>query len=171
MHKFFFGNRILFLVTLLLVLPVLLTIYMLHIIRNSELSLLEQQKAKLNQAAYLLDQNLNTSLDDYLIKQELEGKSRQEKIVALGSYVNEKIALIHKEYPEVHIGLYYAPLDVFFDGTSRFNENYSLRRKQAFEETMAKGTSIVQNLGPEEGGILEVYRPFTRNGKIEGVIR
>ncbi|WP_435366220.1 two-component system sensor histidine kinase AtoS [Desulfofundulus kuznetsovii] len=171
LHRFFYGNRILFLVTLLLVLPVFLTVYMMHIIKNSELSLLEHQKAKLNQAAYLLDQNLTVSLDDYLVNNGLEGKSRQEKIIALGNFVNEKINSVKREYPEVHIGLYYAPLHVFFDGTSRFDENFSLRRKKAFEDTMAHRKSMVQNLGPEEGGIIEIYRPFTRNGKVEGVIR
>ncbi|WP_207666887.1 hypothetical protein [Desulfofundulus salinus] len=80
MHRFFYGNRILFLVTLLLVLPVLLTVYMMHIIKNSELSLLEHQKAKLNQAAYLLDQNLTVSLDDYLVNKGLEDKSRQDYV-------------------------------------------------------------------------------------------
>ncbi|SHE44737.1 two-component system, NtrC family, sensor histidine kinase AtoS [Desulfofundulus australicus DSM 11792] len=171
MHKFFYGNRILFLVTLLLILPVLLTLYMMHIIKNSELSILEHQKAKLNQAAYLLDQNLAGSLDNYLAEQGLAGRTREEKIVAIGNYVNEKINHVKREYPEVHIGLYYEPLHVFYDGTARFDENFSLRRKKAFEETMSQRKSLVQNLGPEEGGVIEIYRPFTRNGKVEGVIR
>lgn len=171
MRRFFFGNRILFLVTLLLILPVFLTLYMIHIIKNSELSLLEHQKAELNQAAYQLDQNLTVSLDDYLTKHGLDGKTPEEKTVILGTYVNGKINEVKREYPNVHLGLYYAPLDVFFDGTNRFDVNFSLRRKKAFEETMARKTSLVQNLGPEEGGIVEIYRPFTRNGKVEGVIR
>ncbi|WP_027717578.1 ATP-binding protein [Desulfovirgula thermocuniculi] len=171
MRGLFFGNRILYLVSLLLVLPILLTLYMLHVIRASESSLLENQKAKLNQAAYILDQKLAVSLDSYLASQGLAGRPPQEQIVALGAYVNEKINEVRGEQPEVHLGLYYAPLHVFFDGTDRYDVNFSLRRKKAFEDTIAQRASLAQTVGPEEGGIVEVYRPVIRDGKVEGVIR
>lgn len=166
-----FGNRILILVSLLLVLPVLLSIYMMHIIKNSELSLLEHQKARLNQAAYLFDQSISGSLDDYLAARGASGKNRKERINILGPLINEAIENVKKEYPEMHIGLWHKELDVFFDGTTRFDENFSLRRKKAFDETLSNQKEIVNSLGPEEGGIVEIYKPFTRGGKVEGVIR
>lgn len=166
-----FGNRIMVFVLMLLVFSVLLTVYMMHIIRNSELSLLEHQKAQLNQAAYLFDQNLDQSMRKYLAEHGAKDKSKQEQISILTPVINESIKQVKKEYPEVHIGLYYSDLDVFFDGTQRFDENFSLRRKTAFETALKSGQSLTQDLGNEEGGIVEVYKPFTRNGQVEGVIR
>lgn len=166
-----FGNRILGLVSLLLLATVILTLYMLHTIKNSEISLLEHQKARLNQAAYAFDQSFSTSLNQYLAERQAEGKSRAEKVEMVTLYVNGVINEVRKEYPDVHIGLYVTDLDVFFDGTQRFNENFSLRRKKAFEEAIQNKTSFVQNVGYEEGGIVEVYKPLTRAGVVEGVIR
>jgi len=116
-----FGNRILGLVSLLLLVTVLLSLYMLHIIKNSESSLLENQKVHLNQAAFAFDQSLKTSLTQYLADQQAGGKSRPDKIRILGAYVNGVIDEFKKEYPDVHIGVYVADLDVFLDGTERFN--------------------------------------------------
>lgn len=167
----FFGNRILIFVSVLLVLTVLLTVYLMSIIHNSELSLLEHQKARLNQAAYMFDQSVQGSINDYMSSQQLENLSRQEKILILEQYINPFIHAVNREYPEVHIGLYYSDLDVFLDGTQVLKENYSLRRKKAFQAVMEAGSSLSQNLGQEEGGVVEIYKPFTRNGKVEGVIR
>jgi two-component system sensor histidine kinase AtoS len=170
-NKIFFGNRILIFVVLLLMLTVLLTVYLMSIIRNSELSLLEHQKARLNQAAYIFDQHVEGGLKDYLIKQQAQNKSREQQISILAEYLNRVIDDVHREYPEVHIGLYYSDLDVFFDGTQRLGENYSMRRKKAFDAVLDNKTPLTQNLGEEEGGVVEIYKPFTRNGRVEGVIR
>jgi len=169
--KIFFGNRILVFISLLLVFTVLLTIYLMSIISNSELSLLEHQKARLNQVGYVFDQSVEGSINDYLIEHNMEEKSRQEKIIFLEKYINPVIIAINKEYPEVHIGLYYSELDVYIDGTQALKENYSLRRKKAFQTVLSGGTSLTQNLGEQESGVVEIYKPFFRNGKVEGVIR
>ncbi len=166
-----FGNRLLIFVSLLLILTVLLTVYLMSIIRNSELSLLEHQKARLNQAAYYFDQHVEGSLQEYLVRNNMKNADRQEQIRVLGHYVNRVIRDVCREYPEVHLGLYYSDLDVFYDGTSRFGENYSLRRKKAFDAVLQSKTTLTQNLGEEEGGVVEIYKPFTRNGRVEGVIR
>lgn len=166
-----FGNRILGLVALLLAVTVLLSLYMVHTIKNSEISLLEHQKARLNQASYAFDQSFGTSLKQYLTEQGADEKSREEKVEIVARYVNGVINEVKKEYPDVHIGLYVTDLDVFFDGTQRLNENFSLRRKKAFEEAIENKVGFVQNVGVEEGGIVEVYKPLVRAGTVEGVIR
>jgi two-component system sensor histidine kinase AtoS len=166
-----FGNRILGLVSLLLLVTVLLSLYMLHVIKSSESSLLENQKVRLNQAASAFDQSFKTSLTQYLTEQQAGNRSRAEKIQILGAYVNGVIDEFRKEYPDVHIGIYVTDLDVFFDGTERFNENFSLRRKKAFEEAIEKKMTYTQNLGAEEGGLVEIYKPLVRAGTVEGVIR
>ncbi|HBX24112.1 MAG TPA: two-component system sensor histidine kinase AtoS [Desulfotomaculum sp.] len=167
----YFGNRILIFVSLLLVFTVLLTIYLMSIIRNSELSLLEHQKARLNQVAYVFDQSVEGSVGDYISKNEMDEKGRHEQISFLENYINPVINSINREYPEVHIGLYYSDLDVYFDGTQALKENYSLRRKKVFQAVITEGSSIAQSLGQEESGLIEIYKPFLRNGKVEGVIR
>ena len=166
-----FGNRILGLVSLLLLVTVLLSLYMLHVIKSSESSLLENQKVRLNQAASAFDQSFKTSLTQYLTGQQAGNRSRAEKIQILGAYVNGVIDEFRKEYPYVHIGIYVTDLDVFFDGTERFNENFSLRRKKAFEEAIENKMTHTQNLGAEEGGLVEIYKPLVRAGTVEGVIR
>ncbi|KJS16410.1 MAG: histidine kinase [Peptococcaceae bacterium BRH_c4b] len=166
-----FGDRILGLVLLLLIGTVTLSFYMLHTIKNSEVSLIEHQKTRLNQAARYFDHSFGTGLRIYMEKQGAAKKSREERIGIAAEYVNRTIDMVHRDYPDVHIGLYVTDLDVFFDGTKRLNENYSLRRKKAFEETVKNRTPTVQNVGYEEGGIVEVYVPLERNGEVEGVIR
>lgn len=166
-----FGNRILVFVSLLLIATVLLSLYMLHTLKNSEISLLESQQARLKQAANAFDQNFDTSLKERLTANAAEGKSREEKIDIIGQYVNAQINDLKNDYPDVHLGFYVADLDVFFDGTTRFDENYSLRRKKAFDEAVQNKSTLVQNVGYEEGGIVEIYKPLVRDGSVEGVIR
>lgn len=166
-----FGNRILGLVCLILAFTILLSLYMLHTIESSEMSLYERQKERLQQAAAVFDQNLSKSLTQYLAERQANDKSRSEKIALVAGYVNGIINDLKEQYPDVHIGLYVADLDVFFDGTQRFHENFSLRRKKAFDEAIQSQETLLQNVGYQEGGIIEIYQPLVRNGKVEGVIR
>jgi len=171
MKNISFGNRILLLILLILLITLLLSAYLLHIIKNSELSLLRSQEARLEQAAFLFDQSIHGDLEKYIKDRATQDGSRSEKVHTLGQLINEKILSVEEEYPGIHLGLYSYELDVFYDGTQRFDENFSLRRKKAFEEVMNTKKPVIQNLGPEEGGIVEIYRPLVRDGKPEGVIR
>jgi len=165
------GNKLFIFTVILLILPVFLTGYMLQIIRNSELSLLEQQKAKLNHAAYLFEQQLGGSLDDYLAGRGVLQKSRNEQLQAIHQRITKIIQNLNKDYPELHVGIYHQRLDVFFDGSGRFSENFSRRRKDAFTEVLSSGQSIINNMGGEQKAWYEVYKPFAPNGEVEGVIR
>jgi two-component system sensor histidine kinase AtoS len=171
MSNISFGNRLFIFTVILLILPVILTGYMLHIIGNSELSLVQEQKAKLNHAAYLFEQQLEGSLDDYLAREGLLDKSKEEQMQAIHQRVSKIVKNLNKDYPELHIGIYHKRLDVFFDGSGRFSENFSQRRKGAFSEVLTTGTSLVNNLGGDEKAWVEVYKPFSPNGEVEGVIR
>ncbi len=166
-----FGDRILGLVLLLLIATITLSIYMMHTIKSSEDSLIEHQKTRLNQAARYFDRSFGSGLQHYLEEQGAGIKSRDERLEIASQYINRVIDEVHKEYPDVHIGLYVADMDVFFDGTRRFNENFSLRRKEAFEETLKNKSTLIRDVGYQEGGIVEIYMPLERNGKLEGVIR
>ncbi|MHB8986105.1 MAG: ATP-binding protein [Eubacteriales bacterium] len=166
-----FGNRLLGLVFFILIAAVLLSLYMVHTIKNTEAALLEHQKTRLNQAALELDQNMEVSITQYMAEQQAGNKSRAEKIEIAGQYINGLINNVKKDYPDVHLGVYVADLDIYFDGTERPNENYSLRRKKAFDETIENKISHTQDVGYEEGGIIEFYKPLVRAGTVEGVIR
>lgn len=165
------GNKLFIFTVILLILPIFLTGYMLQIIRSSELSLLEQQKAKLNHAAYLFEQQLGGSLDDYLAERGILQKSRNEQLQAIHQRITKIIQNLNKDYPELHVGIYHQRLDVFFDGSGRFSENFSRRRKDAFTEVLSSGQSIINNMGGEQKAWYEVYKPFAPNGEVEGVIR
>ncbi|MTI83228.1 MAG: two-component system sensor histidine kinase AtoS [Firmicutes bacterium] len=171
MSNISFGNRLFLFTVILLILPILLTGYMLHIIGNSELSLVKEQKAKLNHAAYLFEQQLGGSLDGYLAREGVLQKSKEEQMQAIHQRVSKIVKTLNKDYPELHIGIYHKRLDVFFDGSGRFSENFSRRRKGAFSEVLSTGKSYANNLGGDEKAWVEVYKPFSPNGEVEGVIR
>ncbi|WP_104371985.1 ATP-binding protein [Desulfocucumis palustris] len=166
-----FGDRILGLVLLLLIATIALSIYMLHTIKSSEDAIIEHQRTRLNQVARYFERNFGSGLQHYLDEQGAGTKSREQRIEIAAQYINGVINEVHEEYPDVHIGLWVAEMDVFFDGTQRFNENYSLRRKEAFEEALKNKSTLIRDVGYQEGGIVEVYMPLERNGKLEGVIR
>jgi len=171
MSNISFGNRLFLFTVVLLILPIILTGYMLHIIGNSELSLVKEQKAKLNHAAYLFEQQLGGSLDNYLAQEGILQKSKEEQMQAIHQRVFKIVKTLNTDYPELHIGIYHKRLDVFFDGSGRFSENFSRRRKGAFSEVLSTGTSYINNLGGDEKAWVEVYKPFSPNGEVEGVIR
>lgn len=170
MKNISFGNRILLLILLLLLMSVLSSVYLMHIIKTTESSMLESQNAKLEEIAFLFDQSMPDGLGAG-IGQSAGSSDRTERIEKLGQMLNTKIGEIKKDYPEVHLGIYVNQLDVFYDGTLRFGENYSLRRKNAFDEVTQTQEPLIQDLGPEKGGVVEIYRPYIRNGRLEGVIR
>ena len=116
MSNISFGNRLFLFTVILLILPVLLTGYMLHIIGNSELSLVKEQKAKLNHAVYLFEQQLGGSLDDYLAQEGVLQKSKEEQMQIIHQHVSSIVKNLNKDYPELHIGIYHKRLDVLFDG-------------------------------------------------------
>ncbi|HBV99289.1 MAG: histidine kinase [Peptococcaceae bacterium BICA1-7] len=170
MRNISFGNRILLLILLLLIMSVLSTLYLMHIIKVTETSMLASQNAKLENVALLFDQSIPDGLGES-IEQSAGARERAERIEKLGQMLNTKIGEIKKDYPEVHLGILVYRLDIFYDGTLRFGENYSLRRKNAFDEVIETQQLLIQDLGPEKGGVVEVYRPYIRNGRLEGVIR
>ncbi|MFZ5590228.1 MAG: two-component system sensor histidine kinase AtoS [Bacillota bacterium] len=166
-----FTNRLLILVFLLLTIPLLLTVYMLQIIKNSEISLLEEQKSRLSHVAYLFEQQIPFSLRDYIVDSNLSRADRSARAAAIGNVVNKVINDLRQQYPDVHLGFYCRDVDIFYDGTNRQWENYSLRRKKAFDEVIQRSQPLEVNVGEQEGGIVEIYRPFIKKGQIEGVIR
>ncbi|MGB9804152.1 PAS domain-containing protein, partial [Desulfofundulus sp.] len=166
-----FKNQILVLIALLLVLPIVLAGYMINVIHNTQLSMIESQKKKMAKAMALLDASLTTSFDDLLIRADAVQAPRRDKVKLLNRQLKPLITRVKENYPELEIGFYSRDLDVILDGDENsYGENFSKRRKRAFDETIKTSKPVVETMGLSEGGQLELYRPLIRNGKIIGAV-
>ncbi|ACX51680.1 multi-sensor signal transduction histidine kinase [Ammonifex degensii KC4] len=171
--SFAFGRQIIALVALLLLVPVAVTIFMLHTINKSEAAMLEAQKLKLQRVVEQLDAGLPAGGFDVMLAQRGVPKDApvREKVAALNSALRDVIEHVKAQYPGVEAGFYSASLDRIIDGSpqSQAGENFSSRRRNNFLEVM-RGREKTEVLGPAEGGILEVYQPLYRDGKIIGAV-
>ncbi|SHI58094.1 two-component system sensor histidine kinase AtoS [Desulfofundulus thermosubterraneus] len=166
-----FKNQILVLIALLLVLPIVLAGYMLNVIHNTQLSMIESQKKKIAKAMELLDASLTASFDDLLTRANAAQAPRRDKVKLLNRQLKPLIVKIKENYPELELGFYSRDLDVILDGDENsYGENFSKRRKRAFDETISTSKPVVETLGLSEGGQLEMYRPLMRHGKVIGAV-
>lgn len=166
-----FKNQILVLIALLLVLPIVLAGYMLNVIHNTQSSMIESQKKKIAKAMELLDASLTASFDDLLARANATQAPRRDKVKLLNRQLKPLIAKIKENYPELELGFYSRDLDVILDGDENsYGENFSKRRKRAFDETISTSKPVVETMGLSEGGQLEMYRPLTRHGKVIGAV-
>ena len=166
-----FKNQILVLIAVLLILPIVLTAYMLQVIHNTELGMVETHKKRLLKAMNILDTGLTSSFDDLLNKAGAVTLPRRDKIRILNRELKPVIDRARQNYPEVDLGFYDQDLDVILDGDENsYGENFSKRRKRAFDETIRSGGPVLQMLGVSEGGQLEMYQPLVRHGRTIGAI-
>jgi len=164
------GNQLLVLITVLLLFPILLTLYMLHVIQNSEFALVEYQKAKLSRALDELDRSMKGGFDDILRAHGALNKPKNEKIYLLNQVLKKNITEVGAGYPRVEMGFYSLALDAMFDGSENYEENFSHRRKVLFEEALSRRQMVVQTIGQTSAGVLETYKPIYRNGRLEGLV-
>ncbi|MGO0122905.1 two-component system sensor histidine kinase AtoS [Desulfothermobacter acidiphilus] len=171
--SFAFGRQIIALVALLLLVPVAVTVFMLHTISKSEAAMLENQRVRLQQAAEQLDEVLPAGGFQVLLAQQgvPDSAPTREKVAALNAALRGAIERLRSRYPGVELGFYSSSLDRIIDGSpqSQAGENFSSRRRSNFLEAM-QGQAKTEVLGPAEGGVLEVYRPLRRNGEIIGAV-
>jgi two-component system sensor histidine kinase AtoS len=166
-----FRNQIMILIVVLLLLPIVLTFYMLHVIRSTEEGMVENQKKNLTKAVTFLDNNLPASFDELLAKNNAENLARREKVTLLNRELKPVIEKARENYPGIELGFYSRSLDVILDGDEQsYGENFSKRRKEAFDETIARNEPLTQVFGLTQGGQLEVYQPLVRNGEIIGSV-
>ncbi|MCL6558601.1 MAG: two-component system sensor histidine kinase AtoS [Firmicutes bacterium] len=168
-----FGRQIIVLVTILLAVPVAITVFMFNMINKSESALVEKQKVRLMRAAEQLDISLSTGFDAILKKNgATDAMPVREKVAILNAELRGLIQNVKAAYPETEeIGFYSAELDRIIDGSPApyAGENFSRRRRSNFLTSM-EGQVMAQAYGLKEGGILEIYRPLVRQGKIIGVV-
>lgn len=166
-----FGGQLLALIAVLLILPVVLTAYMLHAIGKTELALVENHKAKLAKIMDQLDENLPETFDQTLSRTVSPDAARRDKVQALNRELKKSIADVSRSYPDVELGYYSKDLDVILDGdTENYGENFSKRRKEAFDNAIGNQQTVMESFGKPEGGYLESYKPLMRDGKLIGAV-
>ncbi|MBE3587910.1 MAG: PAS domain-containing protein, partial [Thermoanaerobacteraceae bacterium] len=166
-----FKNQILVLIAVLLILPIVLAVYMVHVIHNTQLGMVESHKKNLVKAMNFLDRSLPGTFDDLLANAGSADAPRREKVILLNRQLKPLIERAKEHYPDAELGFYSRDLDVILDGEeNNYGENFSRRRKQAFDETVNDNRPVVQALGISEGGQLEMYQPLVRQGRVIGAV-
>ncbi|MEW6448519.1 MAG: two-component system sensor histidine kinase AtoS [Bacillota bacterium] len=167
-----FGRQILVLVTVLLLIPVALTVFMLQMINKSEAALVEQQKARLMKAVEQLDAGLAMDFNSILKRNGVnDAMPVREKVAVLNNELRDLLNRVEAAYPGTEVGFYSAELDRIIDGSPQpyAGENFSSRRRRNFLSAM-QGEVKSESYGPSEGGILEIYKPLRRGGEIIGAV-
>lgn len=166
-----FGGQLLALIAVLLILPVVLTAYMLHAIKKTELALVENHKAKLSKVMDQLDEKWPETFEQILSSAVPPDAARRDKVQALNRQLKKTISDVGRSYPGVELGFYSNDLDVILDGdTEHYGENFSKRRKQAFDDAIDNGQTVMESFGKPEGGYLESYKPLVRDGRTVGAV-
>ncbi|MEW5763173.1 MAG: two-component system sensor histidine kinase AtoS [Bacillota bacterium] len=167
-----FGRQLVVLMAALLVIPVVITVYMLHVISASERATIDQQKQRLARAVERLDAGLTTDFETILEQSGIpDNAPTREKVAALNRHLRGLIEEVRRAYPGSEVGFYVRSLDRIVDGSpSEFaGENFSRRRRQNFLRAV-QGKTITELWGQSERGIVEIYRPLVRNGQMIGAV-
>ncbi|MEW6425312.1 MAG: two-component system sensor histidine kinase AtoS [Bacillota bacterium] len=166
-----FKNQILILIIILLVLPVVLTLYMLRVIHSTEMRLVETHKEKMAKAMGILDTGLEHPFHVMLQKAGAAEAPRREQVKILNRQLKPLIEEARQNFPGMEVGFYDRNLDIILDGDENsYGENFSKWRKAAFDKTIGTGEPVFQNLGVSGGGRLELYRPLVRDGQVIGAV-
>jgi len=166
-----FKNQILILIIILLVLPVVLTLYMLRVIQSTETRLIETHKEKIARAMTILDTGLEQPFHVMLQQAGATELPRREQVKILNRRLKPLIEEVRQNFPGVELGFYDRSLDIILDGDENsYGENFSSWRKVAFEKTIGTGEPVFQDLGVSGGGRLEMYRPLVRDGQVIGAV-
>ncbi|MCL6449588.1 MAG: two-component system sensor histidine kinase AtoS [Armatimonadetes bacterium] len=166
-----FKNQILILIVILLILPVVLTLYMLRVIHSTEMRLIETHKEKMAKAMSFLDTGLEQPFHVMLQEAGAAEAPRREQVKILNRRLKPLIEEARQNFPGVELGFYDRNLDIILDGDENsYGENFSKWRKAAFDKTIGTGEPVFQNLGVSGGGRLEMYRPLVRDGQVIGAV-
>ncbi|MEW6192982.1 MAG: two-component system sensor histidine kinase AtoS [Bacillota bacterium] len=167
-----FNRQLLVFTVILLVLPALLTFYMLHVIKRAELGMIERDQEKLERALYWLDRRFEGTFEDILRAHNVPPDARnREKVKVLNTALKPVIDPVAQEYPGVDLGFYSVELDVILNGhTETYGENFSLRRKADIDRTITSKTPVANVVGLSGSGLIEAYRPLIREGRVIGAV-
>ncbi|SFG70323.1 two-component system, NtrC family, sensor histidine kinase AtoS [Desulfotomaculum arcticum] len=167
-----FINQLLILIAVLLLIPIILAIYLFHMVNATELGMIQSHQKVLEEAMDYLDDSFgNTSFEDTVKRLNIENLQRRDQEKALNQALKPIVDGARKKYPELDIGFYSKSFDVILDGNNdHLHENFSTRRKRNFDDAMESEKPVFEVLGQPGSGQLETYRPLMRDGKIIGAV-
>ena len=167
-----FINQLLILIAILLLIPIILALYLFHMVHATELGMIKSHRKVLEQAMDYLDSSLgNTSFEETLAQLNVANLQRRDQEKALNQALKPIVDRARKKYPDLDIGFYSSSFDVILDGNNdHLHENFSTRRKRNFDDAIETQKPVFEVLGQSGSGQLETYRPLVRNGKIIGAV-
>ncbi|WP_347489084.1 two-component system sensor histidine kinase AtoS [Desulfoscipio sp. XC116] len=166
-----FTNQLLILVAILLMIPILLSVYLFHMVHSTELGMIRNHRENLEEAMNYLDDSLNSSFANILSSKEVRGLPRRDQENYLNQALSPIVERARNKYPGVDLGFYSVDFDVILDGNNEhLHENFSTRRKRYFDDALQNNQMIYEVLGQSGTGQLETYQPLVRDGKIIGLV-
>ncbi len=166
-----FVNQLLILIVILLLIPIVLTLYLFHMVHSTEMGMINNQRKVLEDVLDHLDKNLDQPFDSTLAGLKVQSLPKRDQIKALNHALKPIIDQASKKYPGIDMGYYSRDFDVILDGDNQhLNENFSVRRKRNFDDALETKNLVFEVLGQSENGQLEAYRPLVRDGKVIGAV-
>ena len=166
-----FINQLLILVLILLLIPIVLSMYLFYMMHSTELGMINSHRRILEEAMDHLDSNLNSSFDKILAGLKVGDLPRRDQEKALNQELKPMVDAVKKKYPDIDMGFYSKDFDVILDGDNdHLHENFSTRRKRNFDDALKTNNMVFEVLGQSQDGQLETYRPLSRDGKIIGAV-
>ncbi|MEW6183600.1 MAG: two-component system sensor histidine kinase AtoS [Bacillota bacterium] len=170
--KLGFSRQLLLFTIILLGFPSLLSFYMLHVVQRAEHGMVEGDQAKLEHALYVLDQRFQNTFDNILEEKHVPANARnRDKVKVLNNELKPVLDSVSVDFPGVELGFYSLELDVIINGkTETYGENFSMRRKTDIEQTIKSKQPQKNVVGLGGSGLIEIYRPLIRGGKVIGAV-
>ncbi|ACV61858.1 PAS/PAC sensor signal transduction histidine kinase [Desulfofarcimen acetoxidans DSM 771] len=166
-----FTNQLLILVVILLLIPIILSMYLFYMLHSTELGIINSHRKVLEEAMNQLDSSMNSSFDEILSGLNVGNLQRRDQEKALNQALKPVVDNVKKKYPNMDMGFYSEEFDVILDGDNEhLHENFSTRRKRNFDDALKTNNMVFEVLGQGGDGQLETYRPLRRDGKIIGAI-
>lgn len=166
-----FINQLLILTAVLLLIPIMLSVYLFHMVHSTELGMIQSHRKVLEEAMDYLDRNLNGSFENILSWENAQSIPRREQEKVINQYLKPILDKAAQKYPGLDMGYYSKDFDVILDGDNQhLYENFSTRRKRNFDDALENKNLVFEVLGQSENGQLEAYRQIMRDGKVVGAV-
>ena len=166
-----FIHQLLILTAVLLLIPIMLSVYLFHMVHSTELGMIQSHRKVLEEAMDYLDRNLNGSFDNILSRENAQNIPRREQEKVINQYLKPILDKAAQKYPGLDMGYYSKDFDVILDGDNQhLYENFSTRRKRNFDDALENKNLVFEVLGQSENGQLEAYRQIMRGGKVVGAV-
>lgn len=165
-------NRLLLLIIAVVAIPTLVSGYLMTV--SAESALIKEKQGKLFGAAKMLEQHLQGTFDDILLRQGALNATKKTKIQVLNHELQPYTDTVADAYPGIGVGYYVKDLDVQATyGPSRLYANQvglAIGAEHEGRIVMATGKARVQVGDLMRGPIMNAMLPIIRNEQVIGYI-